>query len=333
MKRISPILAAVAVTTLASVPAGAQSAGDFPSKPMEMVCTTSPGSSVAAWCQILAQEFPKVLGQPMQVVFKSGGSQHEPVLYVADKPADGHTIMHISASFYGYFHLPHYTKTYQDDFEVLAQVEKHVYGIGVKCDNPHGIKTYEDLVAFAKANPGKLAMGSNKIGSSHHRQQLAFLKAAGIPEVRFVPYQGDGDVLKDIIGGHLDVGHASPRTWRPHVEAGTACPLVMLMEERLANDPNWKDVRSIGEVGLTDLTIPHHWQGLMLKKGTPPAIRAKLVDALNKVTQSPAYKDYLAKGTHIVLAVKTDKDFLNKDMAMNQAVVKDFMIEHKLLKP
>ena len=88
--------------------AQAQKAKDFPSKPMEWICTTRPASSVAIWCHVMAKELSKVLGQPMKVIFKSGGSQHEPVLYGTGKPADGLTGKHTSASFYGYYHLPHY---------------------------------------------------------------------------------------------------------------------------------------------------------------------------------------------------------------------------------
>jgi tripartite-type tricarboxylate transporter receptor subunit TctC len=329
MKRLIQFLSVFMLA--AAVAPAAVAAEKFPSKPMELICTTSPGSSVAVWCQVLAKGFSEQLGVPVQVIFKSGGSQHEPVLYVANKPADGHTIMHISASFYGYFHLPHYTKSY-DDFQTLAQVEKHVYGVAVRCDNPYGVKNFEDLVKYAKANPGKLSMGSNKIGSTHHRHQLAFLKAAGISNVRYVPYQGDGDTVKDVLGGHLSVGQASPRTWRAHIDAGTVCPLVMKTEERLSNDKNWKGVRTVKEVGL-DYEIPHHWQGLMVKKGTPEAVMDRLVEALNKLTQSPLYQDYLAKGTHIVLDVKTDRKWLNEDMKKNQAVVKQFMIDHKIIKP
>jgi tripartite-type tricarboxylate transporter receptor subunit TctC len=298
---------------------------------MELICTTSPGSSVAVWCQLLAQEFPKVLGVPMRVTFKSGGSQHEPVLYVSGKPADGHIIMHISASFYGYFHLPHYRRSY-DDFQTLAQVEKHVYGVAVKCNNKYGIKTFEDLVAYAKKNPGKLSMGSNKRGSTHHRHQLAFLKAAGIGDkVKTIFYRGDGNVVKDVLGGHLPSGQASPRTWRPHIEAGTICPLVSQTHKRLSHDPIWKNVRSAVEVGLK-YDLPLHWQGLMVKRGTPPEVMKILEDAVYKVTSSPDYKDYLAKGTHIVLDVKTGSEWLNKDMAKNQAVVKQFMIDHNIIK-
>ena len=322
------VLVLAAVLILWSVPAMAQK---FPSKPMELICTTSPGSSVAVWCQLLAQEFPKVLGVPMRVTFKSGGSQHEPVLYVSGKPADGHIIMHISASFYGYFHLPHYKRSYAD-FQTLAQVEKHVYGVAVKCKNKYGIKTFEDLVAYANKNPGKLSMGSNKRGSTHHRHQLAFLKAAGIGDkVKTIFYRGDGNVVKDVLGGHLPSGQASPRTWRPHIEAGTICPLVSQTHKRLLHDPIWKKVRSAVEVGLK-YDLPLHWQGLMVKRGTPPAIMKILEDAVYKVTSSPDYKDYLSKGTHIVLDVKTGSEWLNKDMAKNQAVVKQFMINHNIIK-
>ncbi|MDH3287452.1 MAG: tripartite tricarboxylate transporter substrate binding protein [Betaproteobacteria bacterium] len=327
---MGPIIKALGVFVLAAACSIAAAAEKFPSRPMELICTTRPGSSVAVWCQVLAKGFSEQLGVPVQVIFKSGGSQHEPVLYVANKPADGHTIMHISASFYGYFHLPHYTKSYAD-FQTLAQVEKHVYGVAVRCDNPYGIKTYEDLVAYAKKHPGKLAMGSNKIGSTHHRHQLAFLRDAGISNVRFVPYGGDGDTVKDVVGGHLAVGQASPRTWRPHIEAGTVCPLVMKTETRLTTDKHWKDVRTVREVGLK-YEIPHHWQGLMVKRGTPEPVMDRLVEALEKLVQSPAYQDYLLKGTHILLDLKTDRKWLNEDMSKNQKVVRDFMVEYKIIK-
>ncbi len=333
------VLAAVAVSPaqaqymdMDAIKASAAKATDFPSGPIDFVCTTSPGSSVAAWCQNLARGFSDELGVPVEVQFKKGGSQHEPVVYVDSKPADGHTIMHVSASFYGYFHLPHYTKNYQDHFQFIAQVENHTYGVGVAKDNKWGIKTYEDMIRVAKENCGKISMGSNKIGSTHHRHQIAFLKAAGIGDcVNYVPYQGDGDTVKDVMGGHLDIGQASPRTWRPHLQAGTAIPLVMKIEERL-DDPDWKDVRSVREVGL-DYTIPHHWQGLAVKKGTPEPIMDKLILALHNMYERDYFKEYLAAGTHIDLDIRDDRDYINDDMAKYQAVVKQFMIDNKMIEP
>lgn len=344
MQLMKGLMGAVALAAMASMPATAQhmdmeeikasaaKAEDFPSGPIDFVCTTSPGSSVAVWCQNLARGFSDELGVPVEVQFKSGGSQHEPVVYVADKPADGHTMMHVSASFYGYFHLPHFTKTYQDDFQFIAEVENHTYGVAVAKDNKWGIETFEDLVRVAEENCGELSMGSNKIGSTHHRHQVAFLNAAGIGDcVNYVPYQGDGDTVKDVMGGHLDVGQASPRTWRPHLQAGTAIPLVMKLEERL-DDPDWKDVRTVREVGL-DYEIPHHWQGLAVKKGTPEPVMDKLILALHNMYERDYFQEYLEAGTHIVLDIRDDRDWINEDMAKNQAVVKEFMIENNMIEP
>jgi tripartite-type tricarboxylate transporter receptor subunit TctC len=324
-KRMLCIGAAVAVC---SAPALAQK---FPTKPVELICTTSPGSSLSVWCQLMGQELqkPEALGVPVQVIFKSAGSQHEPVLYVSGKPADGHTLMHVSASFYGYFHLPHYKRSY-DDFHMLARVETHVNGIAARCDNPMGIKSWQDLVAYAKKNPGKLAQGSNKIGSNHHRHQMALFKAAGV-DVRFVPYNGDGDTVKDVVGGHIPLGMGSPRTWRPHIEAGTVCPLLIMNEERLTGDKNWKNVPSVREVGLK-YDIVHQWQGFMVKAGTPPEIMDRLAAAIKKVTESAAYKDYLAKGTHIVPTFNADRKWLDADMRKHLPPTKLFMVEHKIIK-
>ena len=308
--------------------AQAQKAKDFPSKPMEWICTTRPASSVAIWCHVMAKELSKVLGQPMKVIFKSGGSQHEPVLYVTGKPADGLTVMHTSASFYGYFHLPHYKRTF-DDFQHLAQVEKHVYGVAVRCDNKYGIKTYEDLVKYVHANPNKLAMGSNKVGSNHHRHQLYFMNAAKM-KMRFVPYQGDGNTVKDVVGGFLPVAMASPKTWRPHITAGTICPLVMLSEKRLSNDPQWANVRSVREVGLK-YDPKHHWQGIFVKKGTPEHILDKLADALVQVVQGDVYQKYIKDGTHIEPALRIDRDWLLADMRKNMPPVKQFLIDNKVI--
>jgi len=319
MSLVKRILAVIALIALfMPTAAQAQKAKDFPSGPMEWICTTRPASSVAIWCHIMAKELSRVLGQPMKVIFKSGGSQHEPVLYMTGKPADGYTIMHTSASFYGYFHLPHYKKSYED-FQHLAQIEKHVYGVAVRCDNKYGIKTYEDLVKYVHANPNKLAMGSNKVGSNHHRHQLYFMNAAKM-KMRFVPYQGDGNTVKDV----------SPKTWRPHITAGTICPLVMLSEKRLSNDPQWANVRSVREVGL-GYDPKHHWQGIFVKKGTPEHILDKLADALVQVIQSKGYLKYIKDGTHIEPALRIDRDWLLADMRKNMPLVKQFLIDNKVI--
>jgi tripartite-type tricarboxylate transporter receptor subunit TctC len=325
-KQTLTLLAAAGVWAL---PAQAQNPEDWPWKPLELVCTTSPGSSLAVWCQLFAEELPEIVGQPVKLTFMSGGAQHEPMLYVDSQPADGHVFPHVSASFYGYWHLPHYTVSYEDDFQMLTRVETHVNGIAILCDNPYGITSWQDYVAYAKEHPGELAQGSNKVGSNHHRHQTALFADAGM-DVRFVPYDGDGDTVKDVVGGHIPVGMGSPRTWRPHIQAGTVCPLLIMNEERLTQDQDWKDVPGTREVGL-DYEIVHQWQGHMVKNGTPPEIMDKLADALEAVTETEAYKGYLEGNTHIIPTFNKDREWLHQDMIKNMEPTKQFMIEHKII--
>ncbi|MEX0827439.1 MAG: hypothetical protein WD005_00640, partial [Haliea sp.] len=117
--------------TLLTAAAGAMALGlsgpaaaKFPDKAIELICSTSPGSGAASWCHLVGGHLQKTLKVPVKVLFKSGGSNHEPVVYVAGKPADGHTLLHISASFTGYFNLPHFRHTHKE-FDMLAQMEKH----------------------------------------------------------------------------------------------------------------------------------------------------------------------------------------------------------------
>ncbi|WP_026379480.1 Bug family tripartite tricarboxylate transporter substrate binding protein [Afifella pfennigii] len=307
----------------------AQAAGDYPSEPVELVCTTSPGSGAAAWCNMMAEELkkPDYLGVPVNVVFKSAGSNHEPVVYVANQPADGYTIMHMSGSFPGYFNLPHFTKSY-DDFQIITRVEQTLYGIAVRCDDPD-IKSWKDLAAYAKANAGELAMGSNKVGSIHHRHHVRIADDENGAELRFVPYQGTGGVVKDVVGEHLRVGFAQPGKWNSHIEAGTICPILILNEERL-DHPLWKDVPSVPEVGMT-YDIPHQWQGFLVKKGTPNEIMDTLAENIKKVTQSDAYAAYMEQNPHVIPNFEDDRQKLSDDFYQALDDTRKFMIDNGMI--
>lgn len=330
LAQISRIAISTAAMAVVGLNAGEAKAQDYPNKPIELVCTTKPGSGAATWCNMMATELKKeeYLGVPINVVFKSAGSNHEPVVYIDAKEADAYTIMHMSGSFPGYFNLPHFTKTY-DDFQILSRVEQTLYGVSVRCDDPD-IKTWEDLVAYNKANPGDLAMGSNKVGSIHHRHHVAIGGDPMGADMRFIPYQGTGGVVKDVVAGHLRVGFAQPGKWNSHIEAGTICPLVLLNEERL-DDPIWKDVRTAPEVGMT-YEIPHQWQGFLVKKGTDDARLDILSAAIQKVTESDAYAEYLANNPHVVPNYEADREKLSKDFYVSIDDTRAFMIERDMIK-
>lgn len=317
-------LAAVALV----FPAGAAFAqDDYPSKPIELVCTTSPGSGTAAWCEMVAGELAKedYLGVPINVTYKNGASNWEPTLYLSQQEADGYTFMHFSRSFTSYFNLPHF-ELEPEAFEILAKFEETIYGIGVRCDDPD-LKSWEDVVAYTEANPGALAMGFNKIGSTHHLQHTMITRDPAGAKLNFVPYSGTGDVVKDVIGGHLRVGAAQPGLWNSHIEAGTICPILILNETRL-DHPQWADVPSIRDVGMS-YDVPHQWQGFMVKAGTPEERMDILTAALEKVSKSDHYKEvYMSRNPHVVPNfVGGDREKLMADFLEAVATTREFLLE------
>ena len=328
-QRLASAVAFVTSATAAIVFATVATAQDakYPSKPIELVCTTSPGSGTAIWCEMLASELAKhgYLGVPINVTYKSGGSNLEPTVYLDEQPADGYTFMHMSRSFTSYFNLPHFTKS-PDDFHLLAKFEQTVYGVAVRCDDPD-IKSWADLVAYNKANPDKLTMGSNKVGSTQHLQHTMIGRDPAGAELGFVPYKGSGDVVKDVVGGHLRVGFAPAGVWNTHIEAGTICPILSLNEERLEN-PLWADVPSIRDAGMT-YNVPHQWQGFMVKAGTPPEVMDTLAAALKKVTESDHYRNvYMKQNPHVVPAFDAaDREKLMADFKDEVAETRLFLVK------
>lgn len=298
----------------------------YPEKPIELVCTTSPGSGAARWCQLMAQEMAKPLGVPVNVIYKSGGSNYEPTLYLTQQPADGYTIMHMSGSFGGYFNLPHF-KVKSSDLDHFTRVEQTIYSVAVLTDKQW--RSAKELIVYAKSKPGELSMGSNKVGSIHHQHHVALYRAAGV-NIRFVPYQGTGDVVKDVLGQHLPVGFAQPGLWMPHVQAGKVRVLMVLNETRLEH-PLFKEVPVPSEVGI-NYDIPHQWQGMSVKSGTPRDRVAKLGAAIKTVGESKAYKDYIAKQPHVVPILDTDVDKLNVMLAKDVENSRKFMLENGMIK-
>lgn len=321
---ILPVVAAgVALAVVQPVQAA------YPDKPIELICTTSPGSGAARWCHLVAEHLKQkdFLGVPVNVVFKSGGSNHEPVVYTQKKAADGYTLMHMSGSFTGYFNLPHYKFGYKD-FTLIARMEQHLYAVGVHADSPW--KTYADVVAYAKANPGKLSMGSNKIGSIHHRHQELLHKTAGI-NIRFVPYKGTGDVVKDVIGKHLKIGFAQPGKWIPHVKAGKARMLLLLNETRLTNNPWTKGVQTPAEAGYK-YNVPHQFQGFMVKKGTPADRITILQKAMAKVSSTAKYQKYMKKQPHVIPNFSGDLKKLDSEFSSGLKSTRSLMVKLGILK-
>ncbi len=324
MKRIAAALAAcLAAAVSGSLPAGAQE--DYPSQPVELVCSTSPGSTAAQWCQLMAQVLSQEdkLGVPVNVTYKGAGSGNEAAVYTTGRDADGYTILHANASWSGYMNLPTFERK-PEDFEFLARIEKFIYALGTHADNPY--QSFEDVVAAAKEAPGSIAVAGNKIGSIHHKHILSVFKAAGA-EVVHIPYEGSGDAVRDVLGQHVPVALGSIGQFQSHVQAGTIRPLVVLNEARV---PAMPDVPTPAELGYT-YPISHQWQGIFLKSGTPEPVKAKIREALTAVMASPEYAAYLETSPHVEKNFETDPAVLKQSFDAELKDTRAFMEENGLL--
>ncbi len=318
-------LAAGLVAGLLSVgmsPAHAQTA--FPTKPLELVCSTSPGSTAAQWCQLMSQILakPDVLGKPVNVAYKGAGSGNEAAVYTLQRKADGYTLLHANASWSGYMNLPTFSAK-QEDFEFLVKVEKFVYALAVPTDSKY--KTFAEVVSAAKVAPGTIAVAGNKIGSIHHKHIISAFKAAGA-NVNHIPYEGSGDAIRDLLGGHVPVGLGSIGQIQPHAEAGKLRTLVVLNEAR---SPAMPDVPTIQELGFV-YPISHQWQGIFVKKGTPDDVVKTIHKAIGEAMRDPeARKQLAATGSEIApLNEQAEADaLLVNETAKFRAIAKNINLQ------
>lgn len=294
-------------------------AEDYPSKPLTIACATAAGSTGAQWCQMVSEILskPDILGQPVNVELKPGGSGNEAAIYLTQRPADGYTLLQGSQSYAGYVNLPTFTPKL-DDMEFLLRVEKFIYALGVPADSE--FKTFDDAVKYAKEHPGELGIGGNKIGSVHHRLILDAFGAAGA-EINYIPYEGSADAVRDTLGKHIPVGLGSIGQWQQHVNSGAIRILAVLNDERVSA---WPDAPSIKELGY-DYPVTHNFMAIIVKTGTPDDVKQKLRDAFAKLVESDEYKAYLAQSPHVVPWFNADPDVVQKEWQDTVSGTKEFM--------
>jgi tripartite-type tricarboxylate transporter receptor subunit TctC len=276
------ILSAIFVSGMVFVFSGGADAiaqDKFPTKPMEWVIPTSPGSGSSVQSQLMANLGGKIIGQPINVLHKPGGNGNETYTYTFRQSADGYTIGNYVGSSAGYMNFPEF-KHKVTDFIYVMEFMKTVYCLFVHKDSQ--FKTIQDLIQYAKANPGKLDIGSNKVGSVHFINLEKFARAAGI-RVNNIPYKGVGESMKDVMGKHLTAALAQPFSVIP--KKGYLRTLLVFNESRLSQMP---DVPVPADLGYK-YPMFHQIYGIFLKKGTPPERTAKIKDTFMKVMKAPEF--------------------------------------------
>ena len=273
-------LAALATGFLGS--ATAQSA--YPSKTVTMVVPTAAGGTTDLSARMLAQALGPVLGQTVVVDNKGGGNGNIAASIVKRAEADGYTLL---MQYSGYHVIsPHITKQKQwdqGDFQPVANIISAPQIIVVRADLP--VKTLPELIAYAKANPGKLNYASSGNGSLQHVTGAMLEQQGGIKMVH-VPYKGTGPALQDLLGGQVDLTFGTAPPFMPHLASGKLRVLAVTGKQRL---PSLPDVPTTAEAGYPKVDATS-WFAVFAPAGVSKAVVDKLTADIRTVVQSPTFQ-------------------------------------------
>lgn len=276
LRRCVGVMASLAVATgLAHAQAQA-----FPTKPLELRVPYVAGTAPDAVARTLAEVMGRDLGQPVLVVNQPGAGGAIGYKYVHSQKPDGYTMVLTSNSLSTAHHAGMLPFDYRG-LDTVARVSVELPVLAVKADSPFA--NLKDVVAYAKANPGAFKVGNPGVGSHMHLMAVGFFMGQNV-EVNQVPFATTGHI-GTLLGGHIDAVVALPGTVSANVKSGGLRVLGVLAKSR---EPLFPDVPSATEQGLPfegDL-----WRGIAVPKGTPPAVIARLEQAVRAAVQSPAFQ-------------------------------------------
>jgi len=308
------LLLALAVLALDSAVAQAP----YPSRPVTIIVPFSVGGSTDLVARLIGQQLPGTLGTPILVDNRVGGGGVVGWNSVARAAPDGYTLLTLELSFAiaaGLVpNLPYDPKKSFANIITAVQVP-HVLVV-----NPQvPANSVQELIALAKAQPGKLFYGSGGNGTNTHLGSELFKSLAGI-NMTHVPYKGAGAVLQDLMAGQVQVLITSAPTALPFIKSGKLRALMVASEERMGVLP---DVPSAKEAGLPKMVM-QFWIGFAAPAGTPPAIIARLNKEIIAAMNTPDAKVRLAAlGLDVVGNTPTQATQLVSDeMERWSAVVK-----------
>ena len=270
----------------------------FPARPIRYICPWPAGGSTDAVIRAIAESAAKTLGQQIIVDNKPGaGGMLGAQELVSAKP-DGYTLSQLP---HGVFRIPHMQKTTFDtlaDFTWIACLTGYTFGLVVPADGP--VKSVADLVAYAKANPGKFNYGSTGTGTSPHLAMEEFAQRAGI-KLNHIPFKGNADNMQAILGGHT-MAASDATGWAPHVASGK---LKLIATYGSKRTKRWPEVPTLDELGYK--TVSDSPFGVCGPKGMDPALTRQLHDAFRKTLEDPAVLAIFEKFDQTVIYMGTEQ--------------------------
>ncbi|WP_051534217.1 tripartite tricarboxylate transporter substrate binding protein [Desulfitibacter alkalitolerans] len=257
----------------------------YPERAIEVIVGWGAGGGTDVFARSITKAASEILGQAMPVKNMPGSSEAIAGDFIIQQPADGYTIWAMGVNTAVNMALnrtPHNLNSYIP----IARIQHDTAMIQVTKESP--FKTIDQLVEYAKNNPGEIRIGGTGAGSFDDVVVALWAEAAGL-DLIYVPYEGAGGMHSALLGGHIDVMFEEIGPVSGLVEEGSLIPLMAFTEERSTRLP---DIPTSVELGW-DITLGN-WRGIMVKAGTPDYIVEKLQDAFAKAKDNEEYLQYEA---------------------------------------
>jgi tripartite-type tricarboxylate transporter receptor subunit TctC len=322
MKNIFHLSIALLATGLACVAPIANAQNTYPSKPIKLVVTYPPGGSNDMVARLVGQKLSESLGQPILVDNKPGASGNIGIDYVAKAPKDGYTLLLAHAGLASSKHI--YAKLPYEPLKDFAPIIHIANQPNVLVVNPKWpFKDVSELVAYAKANPGKLTVGNSGIGGPQDISAQMFMRMTGT-DMLSVSYKGGAPALADLMAGQIDLMFETSPTAVPIAKSGKLRALAVTGDKRLLTLP---DVPTVAEAGVKGYKYVA-WVGLAAPAGTPPDAVAKVHDQVQKLLSTSEMQKQITDISLEVTggSVSSFVAFLRKDYDFYAKFVKDFNI-------
>jgi len=271
-----------AVLALAATVASAQS---YPTRPVKLVIPYAPGGTPDFVGRTIAGKLSEYLGQPIVIENRPGAGEIIGTEAVAKAAPDGYTLLLITPSFTSNPAL--YPKLPYDsikDFAPVAQVLSYPHVLVASGGLP--ASSVQDVIALAKANPGRITYGSGGSGSSNHLAAEMFKSLTSV-QLTHIPYKGNGPAIADLLADRVQLLFTSMAPVEAQVKAGKLKALAVTGPKRLASAP---DVPTMLEAGVPDYDLVS-WYGVLVPWGTPKSVIERLNADLRKTMQNPEVRD------------------------------------------
>jgi tripartite-type tricarboxylate transporter receptor subunit TctC len=257
---------------------------NYPNRPITIIVPFSAGGGLDLVARTLEKMAPKYLGQPLVVINKLGGDGTSGWNELASASPDGYTL---GMSVVDLLIQPLYGSTryhYPTALDPIAQVATLPQVMVVSAE--HSWKDIDDVIKYAKKNPGQLKCGNGGIGSTPHILGETLAKVTGIT-IEQVPFRGASEEVVAILGNHIEIGFVNPATVKEQIKNGTLVALATTGEQRLT-DPDLAQIPTFKEQGF-DIVL-NNWFGAAAPKELPPQIKTKLEEGFKAMIADPEFK-------------------------------------------